>query len=173
MTQHDEKNPQYYREFFRDMPVSDEEKGKSQLGNFRWSRVFFGAFVLLAATSFAFSLFSTIVYLFGWNENSPHSLLVIISHFINLLLSFFIMAMLATFFFGGIQSLIWALILENLYNARLQTKMIWAIIMAILAILPLHIIVADVCKFLHIPTIFAYLSVVCGSIVTTLKLHKK
>lgn len=174
MTQGNEKNPKYYREFFRDMPISGEKKCESQLSDFCWSRLFLGAVILLVATSLCFSLLTGIFIVFN-SEGTIQSfidVLILISNFIAALFGLFILSFLATFFFGGIQSLIWALILECLYTAQFKIKMAWAIIGAILAVLPLHIVVAGVCELFNVPTLIAYLSAVCGGIVATLMLHK-
>ena len=175
MTQHNEKNPQYYCEFFRDMPISYEEKKYENKSDFfQWSRVFLGAVILLTATSLCFSLLTGIFIVFNSEETiqSFIDVLILISNFIAASFGLFILSFLATFFFGGIQSLIWAFVLEHLYTTELRTKMAWAVIGTILAVLPLHFAVAGVCELFNVPTLIAYLSAICGGIVATLMLHK-
>ena len=110
MTQHDEKNPQYSREFFRDMPVSDEEKGKSQLDNFRWSRVFKGFFLL--------PLFSALFAAFVGS--------ILVASFEAFLIAILLFAFFA-YLFLGLQSLVWAFILECLYN-KPKARKIWGVL---------------------------------------------
>ena len=113
MTQGNEKNPKYYREFFRDMPISDEEKRESQLSNFRWSRVFKGFFLLPLFSALFFTCVS-LMMVGSWEG----------------LLGFFIAILLVACFaylLLGLQSFIWAFILECLYN-KPKARRIWGIL---------------------------------------------
>ena len=110
MTSHDDKNPQYYREFFRDMPISDEEKCENQLSDFRWSRVFKGFFFLPLFSALFFSFIGSI--LVGSFEGFFIAILFV-ACFAYLLL--------------GLQSFIWAFILECLYN-KPKARRIWGIL---------------------------------------------
>ena len=113
MTSHDDKNPKYYREFFRDMPISDEEKCENQLSDFRWSRVFKGFFLLpLFSALFAAFVGSIMVGVF--------------EGFLGLLIVILFFAFFA-YLFLGLQSLIWAFILECLYN-KPKARRIWGIL---------------------------------------------
>ena len=110
MTQGNEKNPKYYREFFRDMPISDEEKRESQLSNFRWSRVFKGFFLL--------PLFSALFAAFVGS--------ILVASFEAFLIAILFFAFFA-YLFLGLQSLIWAFILECLYN-KPKARKIWGVL---------------------------------------------